>query len=486
MSNTAGINREDSKVRKTHATKKKKHYGLIVWLLITDILLIVGAYMSAYAVRFALGLPVPVFYETQPFLKYLHILPFSVLVYFFSLRFYGLYRLDRFLSRVDEFFLIAKSVLVGSVILMASSFVYRDYTYSRIMLIITAVFLVMALFLNRVLFRYFETKLAYRQGFQRNILLVGQGMSIRQLIQGFSKQKKGGFSIVGILGYNNREHVGTHINGVSIIGIIDDFEQILDKFPIDEVILGELDVSRKRIFEMVLKCEEKMANFKMVPDLLGSMTSKLDIENINGVSLLGIKETPLNHPVNRFAKRTMDIILTLSALLILSPVLFIVSLFVKLSDGGPILFQQERVGEDGRIFKIYKFRSMKVDAESLTGPKYADQDDPRKTRFGDFLRRTNLDELPQLINVLKGDMSLVGPRPEMAFFVDQLKINIPRYMSRHRVRSGITGWAQVNGLRGGYPSEERIKYDLYYIENWSIWLDFKILFMTFFAFKNAW
>jgi len=473
-------------IRPMDSIKKKRHYGLIFWLWFSDIFLMIGTYCFAYAIRFAPGMPVPVFHGIPPFTKYLHILPFSVLVYFLTLRFYGLYRLGRFLSTFDEFFLIIKSIFVGSIILMASSFVYRDYTYSRIMLVITAILLAFVLFLNRLLFHFIEAKLGKLHGFQKNILLVGHGPAIRQLIHGFSKQKKGGGAVVIGIVTNNKDHVGSHINGTPVIGVLDDFEQVLEKFPADEVILGELDVSRTRILEMVLKCEEVMASFKMVPDLLGSMTNKLDIENVNGVSLLGIKETPLNHPVNRFIKRATDMLMSALALAIFSPIMLFVAAVVKFSDGGPVLYKQSRVGEDGRVFKIYKFRSMKVDAESSTGPKFADEDDSRKTHFGDFLRRSNLDELPQLFNVLKGNMSLVGPRPERPFFVDQLKVDIPRYMSRHRVRSGITGWAQVNGLRGGQPSEERIKYDLYYIENWSIWFDFKILFMTLFAFKNAW
>lgn len=467
----------------THTQKKKKHYGLLIWLWISDVLLIVGSYALAYAIRFAPGMPLSPGKHAPPFFIYLEILPFAVLVYFLALRFYGLYKLNRIRSLLEEFFLILKAVLVGSIILMASSFVYRDYSYSRTMFLIKAGFLILFLFTNRVLFHRIETKLARSKGFQRNILLCGHGPAIRQLINGLTDQK-GSYAVVGLLA-NDKELIGTHINNVSVLGTLDDFERILEDHSIDEVILGETEMPRKRIFEMVLKSEEKMVNFRMVSDMLGMVTNKLDIENINGVSLLGITETPLNHPVNRFIKRFIDISISLVSVILLSPVLIITGLLVKLNDGGPIFYKQERVGEDGKIFNILKFRSMQVDAESKTGPKFADEDDPRKTPFGKFLRRTNLDELPQFFNVLLGDMSLVGPRPERPIFVNQLKTDIPRYMARHRVRSGITGWAQVNGLRGGPPSEERIKYDLYYIENWSVWLDLKILFMTPFAFKGA-
>ncbi len=462
--------------------KKKRQYGLLVWLWLSDIFLIFAACITAYIIRFAPGMPV--FHGVPQFSKYADILPFAALIYFLVLRFYGLYRLGRLISKLEELFLIVKSVAAGTVILMASSFVYREYSYSRTMLIFTGALLVLFLFLNRVFFHYLESKLAKKGGFQRNILLTGNGPSIRQLIRGLAKYEKGSFAIAGLL-TNNSAQVGSHFNDIAVIGTLDDFEKILDEKNIDEVILGELNVSRNRILEMILKCEEKMASFRMISDLLGSMTSRLEVEHINGVPLLGIRETPLNHPVNRFLKRSMDIFITSAALLVFSPIMALVALTVKLIDRGPVLYAQERVGEDGKIFRIYKFRSMKVDAESKSGPKFADEDDPRRTPIGGFLRRTNLDELPQLFNVINGDMSLVGPRPERPVFVDQLKTDIPRYMARHRVRSGITGWAQVNGLRGGPPSEERIKYDLYYIENWSLWLDLKILIMTPFAFKGA-
>ncbi len=462
--------------------KRKKRHVLALWLWITDVVLIIAAYGAAYAIRFAPGMPVV--HGTPPFDLYIRIMPFVILVYLLVLRFYGLYKPTRLTSTLEEFFLILKSVFIGSVILMAGSFVYREYTYSRIMLIISGILLVTFLFVNRVIYHYFEAKLAKVKGFQKNILLVGHGHVMRQILRGLQGFRKGAFAVAGIL-TSEKEHVGTHINQVSVIGTLDDFEKIISEYPVDEVILGETEVPRTQILKMILKCEERMIHFKMVSDMLGLVTTKVDIENINGVSLLGMKETPLNHPANRFIKRLMDVSISSFSIIVLSPILLILSILIKITDKGPILYKQERVGEDGKIFNIYKFRSMKVDAEAASGPKFADEDDPRKTPLGDFLRRTNLDEIPQFFNVLKGDMSLVGPRPERPVFVDQLKLDIPRYMSRHRVRSGVTGWAQVNGLRGGPPCEERIKYDLYYIENWSVWLDFKILLMTPFAFKNA-
>lgn len=461
--------------------KRSQNLSLLISLWISDVALMVISYIAAYAIRFSPAMPVP--HGIPSFWIYLRILPFFVLIYFLVMRSYGLYRPGKHISILEEFFLVGKAVFVGSFILMASSFVYREFSYSRGMLVISAFMLIILTFANRVVFHYLQSKMARVRGLTRNILLVGHGPSMELLIDGLTKNHKGLYAVMGLL--SNKDELGSQMNGVTVIGSIDDFDATLDQIPVDEVILGEMNVPRKRIVEMILKCEEKLADFKMVSDLLGQLTNKLDVENINGVSLLGIKETPLHHPANRFIKRSMDILISVIALLIFSPLVILISLLVKGMDGGPILYKQERTGEDGKVFNIYKFRSMKVNAEAFSGPQFASEEDPRTTRLGAFLRRSNLDEIPQLFNVIRGNMSLVGPRPERPVFVDQLKTDIPRYMARHKVRSGITGWAQVNGLRGGPPSEERIKYDLYYIENWSFWLDLKILLMTPFAFKNA-
>jgi len=463
--------------------RTKKYYFQLLWLWCTDIALMCTSFVVAYQIRFSPLMPTPL--GRPPLNIYLEVLPFCVFIYFLVLRFYGAYRLGRHSSLPEEFFVIFKSVLMGSVILMAGSFVYREFSYSRTMLILSAVIIIGFLFINRIMFKFLESRIAKIRGVQRRVLLIGRGPAIRSLITGLTKNRKGFYAIKGVLS-QEQDHVGTHVNEVSIIGTVDELEAVLEKHKdIDEVILGENDLPRSRVLQMILKCEEYMIDFKMVSDMLGLMTRSLDIENVNGVSLVGVSETPLHRPINRFMKRLVDILGSLVALALFSPIMLIAGLLIKLSDGGPMIFSQERVGEDAELFNIYKFRSMKVNAESESGPQFATDDDPRKTRLGDFLRKSSIDELPQLFNVLKGNMSLVGPRPERPVFVDQLKTDIPRYMARHKVLTGITGWAQVNGLRGGPPSEERIKYDLFYIENWSIWLDIKIILMTPFSFKGA-
>jgi len=222
-----------------------------------------------------------------------------------------------------------------------------------------------------------------------------------------------------------------------------------------------------------------------LPDILGLMATQMRVRHEFGLSLLACNESRLMEWENRLLKRLVDIVLSGFGLLILLPMTPFIALVVKFDSPGPLFYRQERIGEDGKPFTIYKFRSMRSDAEMETGPVWAGKEDHRRTRVGRFLRNTNIDELPQLWNVFKGDMSLVGPRPERPYFVGQFREDIPRYMGRHQIKSGLTGWAQVNGLRGSTSVEERTKFDLYYIENWSLFLDLRIIFKTFFAFKNA-
>jgi exopolysaccharide biosynthesis polyprenyl glycosylphosphotransferase len=215
----------------------------------------------------------------------------------------------------------------------------------------------------------------------------------------------------------------------------------------------------------------------MVPDLLELMTSRVRIQELYGIPFIRIKGVPMT-TWNLIVKRSFDVVVSGICLILASPVLASIALLIKLDSRGPIYYSQERVGLDGRPFRLLKFRTMRVDAESGTGPVWAKKDDPRKTRIGGFLRRFSLDELPQLLNVLRGEMSIVGPRPERQHFVDQFKKEIPKYLDRHRVKTGMTGWAQVNGLRGNAPIEERTKFDVYYVENWSLVFDLKIILKT--------
>ncbi|OQA56235.1 MAG: UDP-glucose:undecaprenyl-phosphate glucose-1-phosphate transferase [Candidatus Omnitrophica bacterium ADurb.Bin277] len=247
----------------------------------------------------------------------------------------------------------------------------------------------------------------------------------------------------------------------------------------------DTNFSKETITEMVVACEDQMIEFKMGADTHGLIAQNVGVEYISDIPLLGFRPLPLDDPWNRFVKRTFDLTIAFSFGILFLPFGMILALMIKLMDRGPVFYHQERVGRDGRAFKVIKFRTMKADAEKETGPVWAKKDDDRRTWMGEFLRRTNLDEVPQLWNVIRGDMSLVGPRPERPHFVSQFRESVPRYMARHKVKSGLTGWAQVHGLRGNTSIHERVKYDLYYMENWSLLLDIEIIVMTLFAFKNA-
>ncbi|MBI4313966.1 MAG: sugar transferase, partial [Candidatus Omnitrophica bacterium] len=222
-----------------------------------------------------------------------------------------------------------------------------------------------------------------------------------------------------------------------------------------------------------------------VPDLVGLLTTTVGVQDVAGFPLLGLRETPLMDPWSRFKKRALDLTAASVALLITLPLWGVIAWMIRRDSPGPIFYVQERVGQDGKHFQMLKFRTMRVGAETKTGPVWTQPGDDRRTRTGIFLRRWNLDELPQLLNVLAGDMSLVGPRPERPHFVRQFREDVPRYMTRHRIRSGMTGWAQIHGLRGDTSIDERTKYDLFYLENWSLWLDCVILYRSFGAVKNA-
>jgi Undecaprenyl-phosphate glucose phosphotransferase len=262
-----------------------------------------------------------------------------------------------------------------------------------------------------------------------------------------------------------------------VLGAIKDLEAVLAERKVEQIFVALPLEAHKRMMNVLAMVGSECVEVKLVPDILQYATLKATLEDLDGTPVINLSQVPLQG-WSSLVKRVMDLALAAAGLLVLAPVLPLIALAVWIEDRGPILYGQERMGLDGRVFKIWKFRSMRVDAEASTGPVWAVQDDPRRTRFGGFLRRWSLDELPQLWNVLVGDMSLVGPRPERPTFVHEFKLRLPQYMLRHRVKSGITGWAQVHGWRGNTSIRKRLEYDLYYIENWSLGLDFKILWMT--------
>ncbi|MDD5194103.1 MAG: sugar transferase [Candidatus Omnitrophica bacterium] len=461
--------------------RKKKLSILFSGLTITsDFVCVLCAFILSYWLRFysslfanPMGIP--------SYRQYTFPMLFAAVLLVIIFNADGLYIYTPAKKFIDYFFRIFKNICIVMLFIFAGTFFYREFTFSRLLVIILWATMVTLLSFSRYILRKIYIQYILPK-VKKKILVIGNPQNFEMF-----NQHKIYFQFYGtIAGFiSHRKAHCAAIDQQQYLGSLDDFEGILDKIKPDEVILSTLEIPRKKIIELILESEKRLINFKIVADLLEIMIQQFELENIGGLNLLKIKESPLNFAYNRFLKRFVDILGSSLGLIILSPFLLIISLLVKLSSSGGVFFVQERVSEEGKIFKIYKFRTMVQDAESATGPVFAARGDERCTRIGLIMRRYNIDELPQLINVLRGEMSLVGPRPERPHFVEQFKDDIPRYMSRHHVKSGITGWAQVNGLRQGTAIGERIKYDLYYLENWSIWLDIKIIILSFAALKNA-
>ncbi len=407
-----------------------------------------------------------------------------VIIMIFFLRFYGLYRPIARLTFADETWRVMKSVLAGTLVLMAITFFVRQFSFSRTFLVMSGLVLGPGISLARFLLGLLLMGLDRSRGSFRNVLLIGSDANAEKLIQVYRKNLRLATKVAGIL--DDRKTTGEQVCGVPVLGRVGDLPELLKKeHQVHEVILSDPAIQGDAVLKILYECEKEMVAFRWIADIFGLIASKMNISYLGGISILSFMDSPLAEWENRVLKRFMDILFSAGGLLLFLPVFIPIAYGIRRSSPGPVFFKQERVGQDGRHFMLYKFRTMRVDAEAKTGPVWARENDDRRTEIGGFLRRNNLDELPQLWNVLKGDMSLVGPRPERPFFASQFKEDIPRYMARHSIRSGMSGWAQVNGLRGNTSIEERTKYDLYYIENWSLLLDIKILFMTFFARRNA-
>jgi len=463
---------------------KTKSSLLVIFILIAgDVLAINCAFIFVYWLRFYSGL-LRVTWAPPDIKAYINVFIFVSLFLLFVLRSYGLYATRKRLSRLDEYFYTTKAVTLTMIFLMAMTFLYREFSYSRSLIVLTWAASVLFLWIVRFLVDKFELWRLTAKGEYKRALIIGtQAMGIRmaKLIRNNSRL---GYKVEGFLSFENSAEALKE-EAAPVLGSIDNLAEIIKKNKIDEVILTETGLPHAQMIDIMLKCEKYMVEFRMVPDLLEMMASQLTTHTFGGITLLGLRESALNETYNRMLKRAVDIAGSAFGLIITSWAFLILTILIKRDSPGPVFYKQKRVGEDGRNFSIYKFRTMRVGSEKDTGPVWAKEDDPRRTGIGIFLRRYNIDELPQLFNVLRGDMSLVGPRPERPEFVGRFKEDIPRYMARHKIRSGMTGWAQVNGLRGDTSIEERTKYDLYYIENWSIWLDLKILVMSFSATKNA-
>jgi Undecaprenyl-phosphate glucose phosphotransferase len=353
---------------------------------------------------------------------------------------------------------------------------HEYFTYSRAFLGLFALVDLLFVTGTRMLARYAMRRVRRKGHNLQRILVVGAGSLGREITQKILAHREMGFEVVGFLD-DDPGKLGTQVLGVPVLGTLRQAEEVLAQRGIDQVFLALPLEAHKKLLQLLELMARECVDIRLVPDILQYATLNATLEDVDGTPVINLSQVPLQG-WNSMVKRGMDLAIAAAALVVVVPALPLLALAIWLEDRGPIFYRQERMGLDGKPFMILKLRSMRSDAEATSGPVWAIKDDPRRTRVGSFLRHWSLDELPQIWNVLRGDMSIVGPRPERPTFVREFKHKIPRYMLRHRVKSGITGWAQVHGWRGNTSIKKRIQYDLYYIQNWSLALDCKILWMT--------
>jgi len=387
--------------------------------------------------------------------------------------FLGLYDPRRGASWGEEALLVFKGAVLGTLVLMSAAFLYRGVSYSRLFFAFAVLLAFFAVLLSRVLMRKARSLARARGIGIENVLLVGGGDLAAAIRRSIETRPERAFRLAGAVSDPDLPPPA----GIPDLGSLDAIAEICRSRRIARVFIALPESKRERIVEILRACENLPLQFEIVPDLFSRLGERMRLSEIDGIPLLGMKDFPLQS-WNRFVKRAFDIVLSIALLLLFLPVLLVLALAITIDSPGPVFYRQRRIGRDGRVFRIAKLRTMVANAEEETGPVWATPGDARATRVGVFLRRTSLDELPQLWNVLRGDMSLVGPRPERPHFVRAFEKDVPRYFDRHRVKSGMTGWAQVNGLRGNTPIEERTRYDVYYVENWSLLFDLRILFLT--------
>jgi exopolysaccharide biosynthesis polyprenyl glycosylphosphotransferase len=376
----------------------------------------------------------------------------------------------------DEYFVLVRLITIGMMMMMSATFFYRNFSFSRGVFILLWLSSILTVTLGRFLIIEFEQWLYRRRKELKSIVIIGKNSTAEHIFLLFTKNFSLGYEV---LGYYSDEPAdqSSSLNHCRYLGMITKLSDDIVPLRIQSAIVALSHNEQEKLIELLRNTEGKNIEFMMVPDMLELMTSRIRIQEIEGIPFLKLKDIPMT-TWNRITKRAFDIVITGIGLIIALPIMIVVAIAIKLTSPGPIFYIQERVGLDGISFPLIKFRSMRIDAETSSGPVRNKKDDNRATLTGKILRRTSLDELPQLFNVLLGQMSIVGPRPERPFFVEQFKNNIPKYLERHRVKTGMTGWAQVNGLRGDVPIEERTKYDIYYVENWSLVFDIKIILKT--------
>lgn len=447
--------------------------------VLLDAFVVAGAYVLAWYIKFRIisddAGPLVGYLSRETYFQALYfIVPVYIVLYYFN----GLYLSKRYSSSLREIFNIIKANTIGLGLFIALLYIIKEENISRSMLAIfygiTSVCEILVRQMIRKVLRTIRNK-----GYNiKHVLLIGYSRAAEKYIDRIHDNPQWGYDVCGIL--DDHIPAGTLYKGVKVLGRIDNIHVILPENKLDEIGISLALQDYNRLEDLVRICEKSGVHTKFIPDYNSVIPTKPYIEDLTGLAVINIRHVPLTNMANILIKRTMDIIGSILCIIIFSPVMLITAIMVKCMDGGKVFFVQERVGLHSKSFKMYKFRSMREQTEEEEREGWSTKNDPRITPFGRFIRRTSIDELPQLFNVLNGDMSLIGPRPERPQFVERFKEEIPRYMIKHQVRPGMTGWAQVNGYRGDTSIQKRIEHDLYYIENWNVWFDIKILFLTVF------
>jgi len=495
---------------------KQNQRALNITGVIIDSLCVIFSMFMAWFIRFNLGSGYEGWYIELP--EYLKLGIIVIPVYLFLYYIFNLYKPQRISSFHKEFFNLVKSNMIGMLIIVLGLYILKQIHYSRKVLFLFFFVNIFVTLIERGFIRAVLRRFRRKGKNLKHVLLVGYSVQTVEFIDRIRKNKYWGYNVVGILDDTKYSKSSQKDNAIDneiieqaieeaaaaieeqsesdnfsrysklVIGKLKNLNSILNKWDIDEVFITLKTSEFDKLEKLINVCEKNGVRAQIIPDYYRYLPAKPYVEEVDGLPIINIRYVPLDNIMNKLFKRIFDILVSSICLLLSSPVLIFTALTIKITSPGPILFKQERVGLNRKAFNMYKFRSMHVQKDEDEKVEWTTKNDPRKTKFGSFIRKTSIDELPQFFNVLKGDMSIIGPRPERPYFVVKFKEEIPKYMIKHHVRPGITGWAQVSGYRGDTSIKKRIEHDIYYIENWTFGFDLKIFFMTFvsgFINKNA-
>ena len=456
---------------------KENQRILNITLVLLDVLVIGISLFCALWLRFKTTLFGPIGGHLG-YLSYLMFFTFAVIPVYLILYFaFGLYKPRRTYKNIfSEATQIIKVNILAFITLVSILFIINQPDFSRIMLFLLAIIATFFGIIERFVIRSILKKIRVNNRNIKHILIVGDNDLAFTFARRIRENPYLGFVVSGFLGRS--EHIGREIEGSKVIGAFKDIDRILDCHRYDRVVLAIPLKYYYKIDELVESCERVGIKAEIIPDYIRYFPAQPSVDMIEDIPIINIRYVPLDDEFNKFLKYTSDYIISIIAIIITSPIMIITAIAIKLTSPGPIIFKQERIGHNGKPFMMYKFRSMKVQDPSEEKSEWTTKDDPRKTRVGDFIRKTSIDELPQFFNVLKRDMSVVGPRPERPYFVEQFKETVPKYMVKHQVKPGLTGWAQIHGCRGDTSIRKRIEYDIEYVENWHMGLDLAIMIKT--------